>query len=221
MKDVVNATIHVILALSIAVCLYILSGLSAEVRDNSTKHYQTIETIGTLSEVVVTNTENMVTISKVLNGLSENDAFVAEVVKNVIKNLPPIVVETEADLEEAIEAANEAIAEVSEAIGELQGEPLTFDQVEALLDAALEAALQPDSVVTEEPEPVLVNKPTPNKEVSDEKLKELVKKEVYGIFVKAGYGKIVNGELVLKRPFYGAEIIEGDEGRYEPTAPLK
>jgi hypothetical protein len=71
---------------------------------------------------------------------------------------------------------------------------------------------------------VLNQQNKPNKDtlnLTAEKFKEMVKKEVYETFAEAGYGKIVDGKFIPKKPFYGAEIQEGEEHRYKPVAPFE
>ena len=240
MHKAVNMTIHAIIVLCVLMLAKSQAELGKEVRVLEEGNVQLIETIGVLSELASTNTNNMVDIADALNGLPENEEFIRVIVQRVVKKLPPIVVETESDLESAIEAAVEAIAEVSAAVDELEGEPLTFEQIEALVDASIaEDNVEEDKYNTLVAETITnielhqqilalkddlnkqANKPNTGKEVSVEEFKEAIKLEVYQTFAKAGYGKIVDGKFIPRQPFFGAEILEGEEHRYEPVSPFK
>jgi len=80
------------------------------------------------------------------------------------------------------------------------------------------------------PDNALVVKPMPNTTpivhrvtLSENEKADLIQKtrnELYKAFEKAGYGKFVDGEFVLREAFYGAEIRAGDEWKYEPVESL-
>jgi hypothetical protein len=218
-----------------------INGLGKDVEALQAENKSLVKTIVLVGEVADNNTKEINKTVNIVNGLPENEIFIKAVLENVVKNLPQVVVETENDLESAIEAANTAISEVAEAVGELEPEPLTFDQVEALINAQIEKDnAEEDKYNTLVAETIsnletangvnavisAIVKPSHELVVGGEKMsvdefKALVKSEIYEGFVKAGYGKMVDGEFVLKRAFFGAEILEGDEDRYKPVSSFK
>jgi hypothetical protein len=181
---------------------------------------QALADFAELGDLIADYNDKLNSIAESVEGnLVDTDALVNQVLQEI--QVGDELKDGRTDKEFAL--LKQRIAQINEMIKQLNSkESVTVSDLEALVDNAL--------VNISKPVEALVVKPMPNTTtivhrvtLSDKEKADLMKRttaELYKAFEKAGYGDFVDGEFVLRKPFYGAEIRAGDEWKYEPVQTL-